>query len=80
VLAPWGNDQPDVAARVIRVGAGIDLRRRTPEPAQIATAVQRVLAEAGFRRAAAAVAAEFATYDGGELAATALAELVRPRP
>ncbi|GAA3453542.1 glycosyltransferase [Dactylosporangium matsuzakiense] len=78
VMAPWGNDQPDVAARVTRVGAGIDMRRRTPSPRQIAEAVRRALTDPELRTAAGRIRAEFATYQGGDAAAAALTELVRP--
>jgi UDP:flavonoid glycosyltransferase YjiC (YdhE family) len=74
VMAPWGNDQPDVAARVTRVGAGIDLHRPTPAPHEIADAVQHALVDPGLRRAAGRLRTEFAQYPGGDHAATALAD------
>jgi UDP:flavonoid glycosyltransferase YjiC (YdhE family) len=76
VFAPWGNDQPDVAARIAWAGAGINLRVRTPSPDAIATAVREVLTNDSYRLAAAAVQREFADYPGGERAATLLEELV----
>ncbi len=76
VLAPWGNDQPDVAARVRWAGAGIDLRTRTPEPAAVRVAVQTVLADPHYREAARRVEAEFALYPGGQRAADCLESLV----
>jgi len=75
VLAPWGNDQPDVAARMSWAGAGIDLRVRTPSPADVATAVHAVLTDDRYRRNAARIRAEFARYPGGERAAVLLERL-----
>lgn len=72
VFAPWGNDQPDVAARIAWAGAGVDLRVRTPSPEALATAVHTVLTDDGYRRAAGRIRAEFADYPGGERAATLL--------
>jgi MGT family glycosyltransferase len=83
VMAPGGNDQPDVAARVAWAGAGIDLRVRTPVPAAIAGAVHTVLREPRFREAAHRIQAEFRSYGlGGERAAALLEQLARtlPRP
>ncbi len=79
VFAPWGNDQPDVAARVSWAGAGINLRTRTPRPAAVAAAVRAALDDPAYRRAAGAVRTEFHRYGlGGERAAEALVALVEP--
>jgi MGT family glycosyltransferase len=75
VIAPWGNDQPDVAGRVAWSGAAVDLRARSPEPVAIATAVRTVLTQPSYRDAARHVAAEFATYPGGARAADLLERL-----
>lgn len=80
VLAPWGNDQPDVAARVAWAGAGVNLRVRTPSPATIADAVRAVLTEETYRLAATRVRAEFREYVGGERAATLLERLAGTSP
>jgi UDP:flavonoid glycosyltransferase YjiC (YdhE family) len=79
VLAPWGNDQPDVAARVTRTGAGIDLHERTPAPEKIRAAVETVLTDPGYRDAARRVQREFEGYDGGTTAAEALERLTAAR-
>ena len=55
VMLPGGGDQPELAARVSRLGAGLTVR--TPDPDVIAAAVRRVLGEPDFRAAARAVAA-----------------------
>lgn len=75
VLAPWGNDQMDVAARVEWAGAGINLREAGPAPEAIAGAVRAVLGEPGYLRAARRVQAEFREYGGGERAAVLLERL-----
>jgi UDP:flavonoid glycosyltransferase YjiC (YdhE family) len=80
VLAPWGNDQPDVAARVTRLGAGIDLHVRRPRPEAIRAAVEQVGAETRYRQAAGHVREEFTRYPGGVLAADALTALTATRP
>lgn len=75
VIAPWGNDQPDVAARVAWAGAAVNLRVRTPEPSAVAAAVRTVLTDASYREAAARIQAEFDRYPGGEPAADLLEKL-----
>jgi len=80
VLAPWGNDQPDVAARMAWSGAAVNLRVRTPAPSAIADAVRTVLTDDAYRRAAARVQAEFTEYGlGGERAADLLLKLAGDR-
>ncbi len=51
VCVPMGRDQLDVAARVVHTGAGLRLRPGA-KPSAIGTAVERVIAEPGFRAAA----------------------------
>jgi UDP:flavonoid glycosyltransferase YjiC (YdhE family) len=77
VVAPWGNDQPDVAARIAWAGAAVNLRVRTPSPTAIEAAVRAVLTGAHHRRAAARIQAEFRDYRGGERAAAVLERLAR---
>jgi MGT family glycosyltransferase len=80
VIAPWGNDQPDVAARVARAGAGISLGIRRPAPDAVRAAVRTVLADPGYRMAAERVGAEFAEYGNGERAASLLNSLAMNTP
>lgn len=54
VMVPGGGDQRELAARVARLGAGIDVG--APDPAAIAAAVRRVLGEGDFAAAARRVA------------------------
>ncbi|HNP58570.1 glycosyltransferase, partial [Gordonia sp. UBA7599] len=59
VMVPGGGDQQELAARVTRLGAGLTVRE--PDPAGVAQAVGRVLAEPGFADAARRVAASGAS-------------------
>jgi UDP:flavonoid glycosyltransferase YjiC (YdhE family) len=77
VLAPWGNDQPDVAARIAWAGAGINLRSRTPSTLDLATAVRAVLTHPTYSDAARRIRDEFASFRGGTLAADLLEDLAR---
>jgi MGT family glycosyltransferase len=77
VLAPWGNDQPDVAARVAWAGAGINLRVRTPSGTDLATAVRAVLTQPTYGDAARRIRDEFAAFHGGAFAADLLEDLAR---
>jgi UDP:flavonoid glycosyltransferase YjiC (YdhE family) len=79
VLAPWGNDQPDVAARIAWAGAAVNLRERAPGAAAIADGVARVLSEPSYRRAAERIAEEFREFGTGERAAVLLESLVSGR-
>jgi MGT family glycosyltransferase len=79
VLAPWGNDQPDVAARIAWSGAAVNLRVGTPSPTAIADAVHSVLYRPSYRDAAERVAAEFREYGDGGRAATLLERLATTR-
>ena len=56
VCLPMGRDQLDIAARVVRAGAGVRLDQAAA-PAEIASAVEQVLGEASYREAAERIAA-----------------------
>ena len=75
VMAPWGNDQPDVAGRIAWAGAGINLRKRTPSAAAIRQGVDAVLG-GSYRQTARRIQAEFQEYPDGSRAAELLEELV----
>jgi UDP:flavonoid glycosyltransferase YjiC (YdhE family) len=51
VIAPLGRDQPDNAARVIRAGAGLRVRR-TADAATLGRAIARVLDDRRYQDAA----------------------------
>ena len=59
VVVPFGADQPENAKRIAAIGAGLALIN--PEADVLAAAIQRVLANDAFRRAARAVAIDMAT-------------------
>ncbi len=69
VVVPGHGDQQENAFRVQRAGAGIQVRRRKPTAAPIASALRRVLGRATYTEAARRVAAEAAAIDGPERAA-----------
>jgi UDP:flavonoid glycosyltransferase YjiC (YdhE family) len=85
VVAPIRDDQPIVAAQVVAAGAGVRLRFGRADAARIATAVEEVLTEASYRRAAERLSASFHAAGGGPAAAghleqLALESLAHPRP
>ena len=55
VVAGDTEDKPEIAARVAWAGAGINLRTGSPSSTAVGAAVDRILAEPGFRGAAGAV-------------------------
>ncbi len=59
VCLPMGRDQLDIAARVVHAGAGVRLEP-TAAPAEIASAVEQVLAEASYGEAAEGIATTIA--------------------
>jgi len=60
VVAGDTEDKPEIAARVAWAGAGINLRTGSPAPNAVGAAVDRILAEPGFRAAAGRLAEQFA--------------------
>ncbi len=68
VCLPLLADQPDNAARVVALGAGVRLSADS-SPKQIRQAIQRVVTEAHFREGARRFARVLANENGAELAA-----------
>ena len=64
VVAGMTEDKAEVSARVVWSGTGISLRTNTPSDAQVAEAVDRVLAEPSYRDAARRLGAEIAAAPG----------------
>lgn len=62
VVAGDTEDKPEVAARVAYSGVGINLRAGSPTASAVASAVKRVLAEAGFRESSKTMADAVAGY------------------
>lgn len=76
VVLPIRDDQPVIAGWVEERGAGLRLSFRRFQPRELREAVGRVLAEPGFRRAAARIGASFRAAGGAERAAELLEGLL----
>ncbi|KHK96216.1 hypothetical protein LK09_16430 [Microbacterium mangrovi] len=76
VVAGGDLDKPEVAARVAWSGAGVNLRTGTPKAADVGGAVDRVLRDPSFRRAAAAVGAQLRGLGGAARTADLLAGML----
>ncbi len=77
VLAPMRNDQPVVAAQVVRAGAGIRVPFSRVQPGQLRQALVRVLDDPSYRRAARRIGDSFAAAGGAAAAAERLESIVR---
>ena len=82
VAAGDTEDKPEVSMRAEWAGVGVNLRTGTPDAAAIGRAVDRVLADRGYRDRARALAARIAEYDTfdtieAELEAASLAATLR---
>lgn len=75
VVAGATEDKMEVAARVEWAGAGINLRKKRPSPAQVRAAVKKVLANPVYRRIAERIQADFAGHDAPTRAAELLEAL-----
>ena len=69
VLAPWGRDQPGVAARAAALGVAEVVPRDEASPAAIGEAVTRVLDDEGMREKAEQHAARLQLTDPPAVAA-----------
>lgn len=78
VVAPFYNDQPIVAAQVVRAGAGVRVRFGRVTAAGLRDAVEQVLTDPTHRAAAARLRASFASAGGAPAAADRLARLLPP--
>ncbi|RDI17922.1 glycosyltransferase [Lentzea flaviverrucosa] len=77
VVAGTTEDKPEVAARVERSGAGLNLRTSTPSEKAIKAAVREVLHGGTFRLRARELAAEYRRHDAGPLSADHVERLAR---
>lgn len=66
ICAGTSEDKKDTAARMVSVGAGIDLGTDTPSSAQIKAAVQEVLADEKYRDNAARIGKELNGLGGAQ--------------
>jgi MGT family glycosyltransferase len=80
VVAPGrAADKPEIAARIARSGAGLNLRKRRPLPRAVAGAVREALANPSFRERAQQIASELDQLGGVNSAADLLERLVETR-
>jgi UDP:flavonoid glycosyltransferase YjiC (YdhE family) len=77
VVAGDTEDKMEVAARVEWAGAGINLRKKRPLPANVRDAVKEVLVNPSYRENARRIQADFARYDALTRAAELLEALAR---
>ena len=75
---PVGRDQPDTAARVVACGAGLRLRPGA-RSAAIASALDRILSEPDFPKAAGRIAEAIAADRQRDLAVEEIERLVATR-
>ena len=76
LIVPFGWDQPDNAARVERLGAGIHLRRSAYTAGSAAAALERLLLAAPFGGQAARLGAQIQAEDGLVAACDAIESLL----
>ena len=79
VALPQGNDQPGVASRVAASGAGIVLRGRKLNQANLRNAVHRVLEEDTYRNAAHRIQTAMQQIDGLDRAADIIEDTLHIR-
>ena len=72
LFVPFGWDQPDNAARVNRLGAGLTIARRKYSPDTAYESLKRLLSEAHFAENAAAVGRELHLQNGTQKACDAV--------
>lgn len=77
LIVPFGWDQPDNAARVERLGAGLHLPRATWSPGTAAAALERLLRDAQFSERATRIGSEIQAEDGLNSACDAIESLLR---
>lgn len=79
VVAPGSAaDKPEIAARIARCGAGINLRKRRPKPGAVANAVREALANRNRERAR-QIGSELDQLGGASAAADLLERLAETR-
>lgn len=77
VVVPSVLEEPQMAHRVADNGAGINLPRRRCTPERLRAAVEQVLGNPSFRQNAQRMAQAFKDYEGPDLAAGLLEELLQ---
>ncbi len=76
LIVPYGWDQPDQAARVVRMGAGLTIARTRYTPRRAAETLRRLIDEESFEMRAAKVREEMQAEDGLASACDAVEELL----
>jgi UDP:flavonoid glycosyltransferase YjiC (YdhE family) len=79
VCIPLGNDQPGVAARVRAHAAGVVVPPRKANAKRLRSAVQAVLEDESYRRAARKIQAAMSEIDGLEQAADIIEDVLKIR-
>jgi MGT family glycosyltransferase len=69
------EDKPEICARIEWLGVGIDLKADKPTPAQIRSAVAKVLADPGYQNRAQDLQRRMSEYDAPSIATTLLEQL-----
>ena len=69
------EDKPEICARIDWLGVGIDLKTDKPNPAQIRSAVSKILADRSYQHRAQDLQRTISEYDAPAIAATLLEQL-----
>jgi rhamnosyltransferase subunit B len=80
LVVPYGWDQPDNAARIERLGAGLHLPRTSYSLENATKALHRLLCEPQFAKQAATIGAEIEEENGETLACNAIETLLNQLP
>jgi rhamnosyltransferase subunit B len=80
LVVPYGWDQPDNAARIERLGAGLHLPRTNYSLENATKALQRLLCEPQFAKQATTIGAEMEEENGQTLACNAIETLLNQLP
>lgn len=76
LVVPYSHDQPDHAARIVRLGVGRSIPRQAYRSERAATELTRLLDDPAYARRAAALGERVRAERGAERAADALEELL----
>lgn len=76
LIVPYGWDQPDHAARIVRIGSGLTIARKRYSPERAAQALRRLLEEESFRTKAAEVYQAMQAEDGVTSACDSIEKLL----
>ncbi len=77
VIAGATEDKMEVASRLEKTGAGINMRRQKPTPKNIRKAVMMVLSDPSYKQKAKEIQVDFAKYDAPERAVELIDEYLK---